>query len=57
MATLLDLFAYWDFAILLMVGFYAVIAKANLIKKLMGLALFQAAVDDDPKNPWWKFWW
>ena len=42
--ALLDLFAYWAFAILLMVGFYAVIAKGNLIKKLMGLALFQAAV-------------
>lgn len=42
--ALLDLFAYWAFAILLMIGFYAVIAKRNLIKKLMGLALFQAAV-------------
>ena len=27
-----------------MVGFYAVIAKLNLIKKLIGLSLFQAAV-------------
>ncbi len=42
--ALLDLFAYWAFAILLMIGFYAVIAKNNLIKKLMGLSLFQAAV-------------
>lgn len=41
---LLGLIHYWVFAILLMVGFYAVIAKLNLIKKLLGLAIFQAAV-------------
>ena len=41
---LLGLYHYWVFAILLMVGFYAVIEKANLIKKLIGLSLFQAAV-------------
>lgn len=40
----LGLYYYWVFAILLMVGFYAVIAKLNLIKKLIGLSLFQAAV-------------
>lgn len=41
---LLGLYHYWVFAILLMVGFYAVVAKLNLIKKLIGLSLFQAAV-------------
>ena len=41
---LLGLFHYWVFAILLMIGFYAVVAKLNLIKKLIGLSLFQAAV-------------
>ena len=41
---LLGLYNYWVFAILLMIGFYAVIAKPNLIKKLLGLALFQASV-------------
>ncbi len=41
---LLGLYHYWVFAILLMVGFYAVVAKSNLIKKLIGLSLFQAAV-------------
>ena len=41
---LLGLYHYWVFAILLMIGFYAVIAKRNLIKKLIGLSLFQAAV-------------
>ena len=41
---LLGLYHYWAFAILLMTGFYAVVAKVNLIKKLIGLTLFQAAV-------------
>ena len=40
----LGLYNYWVFAILLMVGFYAVVAKTNLIKKLIGLSIFQAAV-------------
>ena len=41
---LLGLFNYWVFAALLMIGFYAVIAKPNLMKKLLGLSIFQAAV-------------
>jgi multicomponent Na+:H+ antiporter subunit C len=41
---ILGLFNYWVFAILLMVGFYAVIAKTNLVKKLLGLSIFQGAV-------------
>jgi multicomponent Na+:H+ antiporter subunit C len=41
---LLGLYHYWVFVILLMIGFYAVVAKTNLIKKLIGLSLFQAAV-------------
>jgi multicomponent Na+:H+ antiporter subunit C len=42
--TLLGLYNYWVFAVLLMIGFYAVVARTNLIKKLIGLSLFQAAV-------------
>ncbi len=41
---LLGIYHYWVFAILLMIGFYAVTAKLNLVKKLIGLTLFQAAV-------------
>jgi multicomponent Na+:H+ antiporter subunit C len=41
---LLGLYHYWVFAVLLMIGFYAVIAKSNLIKKLIGLSIFQSAV-------------
>ena len=41
---LFGLYHYWVFAVLLMIGFYTVIAKLNLIKKLLGLTLFQSAV-------------
>ncbi len=41
---LLGLYHYWVFAVLLMIGFYTVIAKHNLIKKLIGLSIFQSAV-------------
>ena len=44
MSAVLDLFNYWVFVILLMVGFFAVIAHSNLIKKLLGLSIFQSAV-------------
>jgi multicomponent Na+:H+ antiporter subunit C len=40
----LGLYHYWVFAILLMIGFYAVVAKVNLVKKLIGLSIFQSAV-------------
>ena len=42
--TILGLLHYWVFAVLLMTGFYAVVAKSNLVKKLLGLSIFQAAV-------------
>lgn len=35
---------YWAAAALMMIGFYAVIAHGNLIKKIIGLNIFQAAV-------------
>lgn len=40
----LGLYNYWVFAVLLMIGLYAVIAKSNLVKKMIGLSIFQAAV-------------
>ena len=41
---LLGYYNYWVFAVVLMIGLYAVIARTNLIKKLLGLAIFQSAV-------------
>lgn len=38
------LFNYWIVIFLMMTGFYIVIARRNLIKKLMGLSIFQVSV-------------
>ena len=35
---------YWVFIILMMIGFYGIIAKDNLIKKIIGLNIFQTAI-------------
>lgn len=40
----LSYYNYWVFAVLLMIGLYAVITRGNLIKKLLGLSIFQSAV-------------
>ncbi len=37
-------FNYWIFIILMMCGFYMVMASDNLIKKLVGLGIFQTSV-------------
>jgi len=38
------LFNYWVVVFLMMAGFYVVISQGNLVKKLVGLGLFQASV-------------
>ena len=35
---------YWIVVVLMMVGFYIVIAHGNLIKKIVGLSIFQTSV-------------
>jgi multicomponent Na+:H+ antiporter subunit C len=40
----LGYYNYWVFAVLLMIGMYAVMSRPNLIKKLLGMAIFQSAV-------------
>jgi multicomponent Na+:H+ antiporter subunit C len=41
---LLGLYNYWIVILLMMMGFYVVIASGHLVKKLIGLNLFQASV-------------
>jgi multicomponent Na+:H+ antiporter subunit C len=38
------LFNYWAFVCLLMTGLYVVVAKGNLVKKVIGLNIFQVGV-------------
>lgn len=35
---------YWFFIILMMIGLYIVVAKGNLVKKIVGLNIFQVSV-------------
>jgi multicomponent Na+:H+ antiporter subunit C len=41
---LMGLYNYWVVVALMMVGFYIVIAHGNLIKKIVGLNIFQTSV-------------
>lgn len=44
MMQILGHYNYWIVVVLMMMGFYVVISTGNLIKKLVGLAIFQTAV-------------
>jgi multicomponent Na+:H+ antiporter subunit C len=41
---ILGLYNYWVVVVLMMIGFYIVIAHGNLIKKIVGLTIFQTSV-------------
>ena len=41
---LMGLYNYWIVVVLMMIGFYIVIAHGNLIKKIIGLTIFQTSV-------------
>jgi multicomponent Na+:H+ antiporter subunit C len=41
---LLGHYNYWIVVVLMMIGFYIVIAHGNLIKKIVGLSIFQTSV-------------
>jgi multicomponent Na+:H+ antiporter subunit C len=38
------LFNYWVVVVLMMIGFYVVIAQGNQVKKIFGLNIFQVSV-------------
>jgi multicomponent Na+:H+ antiporter subunit C len=44
MEFLLTKYNYWIYAIIMMVGLYAMLAKNNLIKKIIGMGIFQTAI-------------
>lgn len=37
-------FNYWVYVIIMMIGLYAMIAKNNMVKKLIGMSIFQTAI-------------
>ena len=44
MAEIVAKYNYWIYVALMMIGFYAMIGKRNLVKKLIGLSIFQTAI-------------
>jgi len=42
--NLLGHFNYWIFILLMMIGFYVLISRGHLVKKIVGLNLFQTSV-------------
>jgi len=43
-AKIISKYNYWIFILLMLIGFYGIIAKNNLIKKMIGLNIFQTAI-------------
>lgn len=43
-SSLISKYNYWISILLMLIGFYAIIAKKNLIKKVIGLNIFQTAI-------------
>jgi len=44
MDLLLTKFNYWVYILIMMIGLYAMLAKNNLIKKIIGMGIFQTAI-------------
>lgn len=44
MAEILAHYNYWVVIVLMMTGFYVVVSRGNLIKKIVGLNIFQTSV-------------
>lgn len=42
--NVLGLFNYWIVIVLMMMGFYTLVSRGNLVKKLIGLSIFQTSV-------------
>jgi len=44
LAEIVAKYNYWIYVVLMMIGFYAMIGKSNLVKKLLGMNIFQTAI-------------
>lgn len=44
LALIVAKYNYWIYVALMMIGFYAMIGKRNLVKKLIGMNIFQTAI-------------
>ncbi|MBL7195635.1 MAG: cation:proton antiporter subunit C [Desulfobacterales bacterium] len=44
MEVIIAKYNYWIYIILMMIGFYAMIVKNNLVKKVVGMNIFQTSI-------------
>lgn len=44
MELILGKYNYWMYILLMMIGFYAMIGKKNLVKKVVGMNIFQTSI-------------
>jgi multicomponent Na+:H+ antiporter subunit C len=44
MEYLISHYNYWIYVLLMMIGLYAMLAKNNLVKKVIGMSIFQTAI-------------
>ena len=44
MASIVADYNYWIYIMLMMIGLYAMLAKNNLVKKIIGMSIFQTAI-------------
>jgi multicomponent Na+:H+ antiporter subunit C len=44
MSQIVGLYSYWVIIVLMMAGLYIMIARYNLVKKIIGLGLFQTSI-------------
>ncbi len=44
MDFIISKYNYWMYIILMMIGFYAMMAKNNLVKKVIGMNIFQTSI-------------
>ena len=42
--SIVSKYNYWTYIVLLLIGLYAMIAKNNLVKKVVGMSIFQSAI-------------
>ncbi|MEW6671504.1 MAG: cation:proton antiporter subunit C [Thermodesulfobacteriota bacterium] len=43
-STFISKYNYWGYIILMMIGLYAMMVKNNLVKKIIGMNIFQTAI-------------
>ena len=44
LTVIVSKYNYWGYIVLMMIGLYAMIVKKNLVKKIIGMSIFQTAI-------------